>query len=92
MSPRGGSRAGHPGVGGERKGAGRKPAPRDVNATRALLLSWAPPEDRNGSELAPRAADRLAARIGVTRQAVSEAWRKGLTAAQVDVWTAKITG
>lgn len=89
MSPRGGPRAN---AGGARKGAGRKPTPRDVGATRALLLSWAPPEDRNGSELAPRAADRLAARIGVTRQAVSEAWRKGLTAAQVDAWTAKITG
>jgi len=87
VSPRGGSRAGHPGVGGARKGAGRKAAPRDLAASRALLAALAGVEV--AAELPDGAAARIAARVGVTRQAVSEAWRKGLTPNQLADWTAR---
>lgn len=59
-------------------GAGRKPLPRlSPEACRAAI---------------PGPAAATAARLGVTRQAVEQVWKKGATVAQIERWTAKLSG
>lgn len=58
-------------------GGGRKPSPRlSPEACREAI---------------PGPAAATAARLGVTRQAVEQVWRKGATVAQIDRWTAKLS-
>lgn len=58
------------------KGGGRKPSPRlSPEACREAI---------------PGPAAATAARLGVTRQAVEQVWRKGATVAQIERWTTKL--